>query len=214
MATLQSNEALFGALPTNVAVLEFPVIRAEVVPESADAVEPAADALPPAIVWEDRIAEAREQAVEQARGEWEARLHDSLETERSAVAMACTSFAKARERYFAEVESEVVTLSLAIAARILQRQVAMDPTLLAGVVRVALAKLSETESASLCVAPEHAEAWKKAMKSSGLRVESDAALREGELQLRMNGGVADLGIEAQLVEIERGFFDLLAKRPA
>jgi len=205
---------LFDAAQTNVVTLDFPVWAAEVAAEevATDAVMTQAAAAE--AVWESRVAEARDEALEQAREEWEARLHEGLETERSAIAMACTSFAKSRERYFAEVESEVVKLSLAIAARVLQRQVAMDPTLLAGVVRVALAKLSEPEGASLHVSAGHAEAWKKAMKSSGLRVESDAALEDGELQLRTNGGVADLGIEAQLVEIERGFFDLLAKRPA
>jgi len=34
------------------------------------------------------------------------------------------------------------------------------------------------------------------------------------LRLEAAGGVAELGIAAQLVEIERGFFDLLARRPA
>jgi flagellar assembly protein FliH len=39
-------------------------------------------------------------------------------------------FRGARERYFAEVEQEVVKLALAIAARVLHREAQMDPLLL------------------------------------------------------------------------------------
>lgn len=161
---------------------------------------------------EERVAAAREEVGNAVRAEWQARMHDALEAERTAVAVACTSFAKERERYFADVEGEVVKLALAIAARVLQREVKMDPLLLLGVVRVALSKLNSTQGVVLRVGRDE-ELWRKAMKPSGIAVEYDRAMGEA-VQLKMAAGVAELGVEAQLVEIERGFFDLLAKRPA
>jgi len=44
-------------------------------------------------------------------------------------------FAEERDRYLREVEHEVVSLSLAVAARILRREAQMDPLLLTGAVR-------------------------------------------------------------------------------
>jgi flagellar assembly protein FliH len=164
--------------------------------------------------WSARLAEERRSAIELAADEWEARLHERVETERSAVAMACASFARTRERYFAEIEGEIVQLALSIAARILHREASMDPTLLTGVVRVALAKLSDPVAAVLHVPSAEIDMWRRAMKSAHLRVEPDEAMSAGELLLRSTAGVVELGIKAQLAEVERGFFDLLAKRPA
>lgn len=213
MTTLFEQE-----MPADVVVLDFT--------ELSDAEEPVEESAAPDVEeqqsaatvrereWQRQLAEECEQALEQGRTESEARYREGLEIERSAVALACASFGRARERYFAEVEAEVVKLSLAIAARVLQREVAMDPVVLAGVVRVALDKLSDREGAVLHVPAKEAKLWRKAMKSAGVRMEADEALEAGELLLKTAAGAAELGIEAQLVEIERGFMDLLAKRPA
>lgn len=163
---------------------------------------------------EEQLEQAREQGREEAFAECVKRLREGLEIERSAVTHLCTSFTQERKRYFAEIEGEVVKLALAVAARILNRESAMDPTLLEGVVRVALAKLGEPAGAVLRMNVEDEEAWRVAMKGTGLRVEGVAGLERGALQLEAGGGVAELGIAAQLVEVERGFFDLLARRPA
>jgi flagellar assembly protein FliH len=160
------------------------------------------------------IAQAREEGRLEGLVEGEQRRREDSEIERSAVAHLCTGFAKERKRYFAEIETEVVKLALAIAARVLQRESAMDATLLKGVVKVALTKLGDVKGAVLWLHPKDEDAWRDVMKHSGLEVMSDASLEMGELRLEAAGGVAELGIAAQLVEIERGFFDLLARRPA
>lgn len=205
-------------------VLEFPEFHSGPVAAGLPAVE---EAVPPSehLLLEQQIA-AREAAMQQqltqacaqaaaeAQERAEARFHDALATERSALAVACASFAKARERYFGQVESEVVRLSLAIASRILHREVQMDPLLLMGVVRVALSKLTDAESATLHVPVVEVELWRRAMRSQGVRVQPDAALQPGDARITAQEGVVQLGVAAQLEEIERGFFDLLAKRPA
>lgn len=155
-------------------------------------------------------AEARAEAIE----ECEERFRADLSVERSAIAHALTSFAQERQRYFSDVERDVVKLALSIAERILQREVAMDATLLAGVVRVAMDKLGDSDGAILRVPMNEVELWQRATKTSGIEVRGDAKLVSGDVVLEAAGGVAELGVRAQLEEVERGFFDLLAKRPA
>lgn len=166
------------------------------------------------LAMEESLERARVQGREQGLAEAEERRRGDIEIERSAVSHLCTSFTKERKQYFAEVEGEIVKLALAIAARVLQRESAMDPTLLKGVVRVALAKLGDDKGAVLRMSPDEEDAWRVEMKHAGIAVAGDASLERGELRLEAAGGVAELGIAAQLVEIERGFFDLLARRPA
>jgi flagellar assembly protein FliH len=209
-------------VPADVVMLEFDELAESVAGETTQSEE--ADTAPTdanaaalaerEVYWQGVVERTREDAQEEGRREADARYRESLEIERSAVSLACTGFGRARERYFAEVEGEVVRLSLAIAARVLQREAAVDATLLSGVVRVALDKLSDREGAVLHVPEADAAVWRKAMKPMGLRVEPDDALEAGELVLKTMAGAAELGIGAQLVEIERGFMDLLAKRPA
>jgi flagellar assembly protein FliH len=162
----------------------------------------------------EELVRAREEGRLEGLAEGEQRRKEDLEIERSAVSHLCTGFAKERKRYFAEVEAEVVKLALAIAARVLQRESAMDPTLLKGVVKVALSKLGDVKGAVLKMHPEDVNAWHVAMKHSGLEIAGDASMERGELRLEAAGGVAELGVAAQLVEVERGFFDLMARRPA
>ena len=124
-------------------------------------------------------------------------------------------FAAERERYLHAVEREVVELALGIAARILRREAQMDPLLLTGAVRVALGQLAETTEVRLRV-PEHDVAlWSEAMAhlpnlAVRPQVVSSPELRLGECVLETHLGSVDLGVRAQLGEIERGFFDRAA----
>lgn len=127
----------------------------------------------------------------------------------------CASFAKTRQRYFAGVESEVVRLSLAIAGRVLQREASFDPLLLQGVVHTALRQLASQEGVELHIPAADAERWRAAMRVvPSLTVVENEDMSTGDCRLEAPCGSIELGIKAQLAEVERGFFDLLARRPA
>lgn len=122
-------------------------------------------------------------------------------------------FRQQREEYFGRVEHEVVRLALAIAERILHREARLDPMLLAGAVRVALGQLSESTEVKLRVPADQAEMWAemvRLMPSLPLRpeVRPDGELQGAEAVLEASLGTVDLGVRAQLAEIERGFFDV------
>ncbi len=130
---------------------------------------------------------------------------------------ACEEFVRERTRYFAGVEAEVVKLALAIAARVLHREAKIDPLLLTGVVRVALEKVADDSATVLRVPVGAVEMWREAFVTSpesSLQIVGDERLAAGECVLDTNVGRVELGVSAQLEEIERGFFDLMQRRPA
>jgi flagellar assembly protein FliH len=122
------------------------------------------------------------------------------------------SFSHERERYLQAVEREVVDLALGVAARILRREAQMDPLLLTGAVRVALGQLALTTRVCLRVPPAQLDLWTEAMAflpSLAVKptVVPGESMRLGDCLIETELGSVDIGIRAQLVEIERGFFD-------
>jgi flagellar assembly protein FliH len=144
-------------------------------------------------------------------------LEERVAEERSTILKVCEEFRRERVRYFAGVEAEVVKLALAIAARVLHREAKLDPLLLTGVVRVALEKVAEDSTTALRVPVSAVEMWREVFvvrSESSPRIVGDERLSAGECVLETNIGRVELGVSAQLEEIERGFFDLMQQRPA
>jgi flagellar assembly protein FliH len=151
------------------------------------------------------------------RAELEVETSKWMGHERERVGAAVEQFRAAKDRYFAEVEQEVVKLALAIAARVLHREAQLDPLLLTGVVRVALEKMADRSGVVLRVAGADVASWEGALLTMQLherpRVAEDSRLERGECVLETTMGTVELGIKVQLEEIEKGFFDLLNHRP-
>lgn len=121
-------------------------------------------------------------------------------------------FQQERDRYLHSVEQEVVRLALAVAARILRRESQMDPLLLTGAVRVALGQLASTSEVKLRVPVQDLPLWQDAIAllpnlNPKPEVLAQEGLRLGDCVIETHLGSVDLGLRAQLAEIERGFFD-------
>lgn len=165
-----------------------------------------------------RDAQARDRGLQEgearARSEFEKQLGVLYEN----VAQALREFAREREAYYQRVEEEVVRLALAIARKILHREAQLDPLLLAGVVRVALEKVSAGTTVRLRVHPDQVYAWHDFFSNQpdlgpAPELLGDASLGFGRCVLETALGSTDLTLDSQLGEIEQGFFDLLAQRP-
>lgn len=164
-----------------------------------------------------QLERARAEAKMESRQEWDAELNERIVMERARVARACEEFARERKRYFLDVEAEVVKLSLAIAARILHREANLDPLLLTAAVRVVVDKIADDSTMELRVPAAELERWKSALAMetrSRVELVGDERLDAGECTLETSVGRVELGVKAQLEEIEKGFFDLLRQRPA
>ncbi|KAA6464420.1 flagellar assembly protein FliH/Type III secretion system HrpE [Acidobacteria bacterium AB60] len=151
---------------------------------------------------------------ERMRRETETRVNE----ERARMQTAVSAFEAQKDLYFAKVEAEVVQLSLAIAAKIIHREAQVDPMLLTALVKVALERMREGSSVTLKVSPSQAKVFSTVFAKrdgvSGPEVIADPDLSESDCILESELGIADIGLNAQLKEVEQGFFDLLALRPA
>ncbi|MEO8736321.1 MAG: FliH/SctL family protein [Edaphobacter sp.] len=160
---------------------------------------------------------AKREAVTESRERWQEELEERVAVERAQVMRTCEEFAKERARYFAGVEAEVVKLALAIAARVLHREAKLDPLLLTAAVRVALEKVADNSTTILRVPVTEVERWQKVFMpelKAEVQLVEDERLGAGECVLETNVGRVELGVSAQLEEIEKGFFDLMQQRPA
>lgn len=174
--------------------------------------------------FEERLAEETRQsfAAGRERGREEGRRAErealapaaALEAERRRrqTAELLENLARERDSYLHAVEHEVVRLALAVAARILRREAQMDPLLLTGAVRVALGQLAATSEIRLRVPAKEADLWKQTIAllpnlTAKPLVVADEGMLLGDCVIESKVGTVDLGIRAQLSEIERGFFD-------
>jgi flagellar assembly protein FliH len=157
--------------------------------------------------------EATMQIEQKLRQEYELK----LQAARLTVATAISGFEAQRTEYFARVESEIVQLALAIAAKILHREAQVDPMLVATLVRMAVEKMREGSKVTVRVNPVNVALWKTyfASHSNVARVEvvGDEELSQRDCLLLTELGTTNFGLDSQLKEVEQGFFDLLALRP-
>lgn len=112
-----------------------------------------------------------------------------------------------------ETEEDAVKLSLAVARRILRRELTVDPSAILGLVKAAMEKLDARDLRRIRAHPDIAALLEKRLRDAGLpdRVEilPDPALDPGAAILETARGMLDASVETQLAEIERGFVDLI-----
>ena len=158
--------------------------------------------------------EARVEGMAEGERQSAVRLEEQLSRERKRVADLILEFQRQRTDYYSKVEIDLVHLALAIAAKILHRESQVDRMVVAGLVKVAVERLQQNTKILVRVRPEDAESWKHYFcELTNLQVVEDSALEPKACMLETELGVADLGLDAQLKEVEKGFFDLLAQRP-
>jgi flagellar assembly protein FliH len=159
-------------------------------------------------------AEAAQQAEQRLRQEYEQKLAGT----RDAIAITIKEFAEQRSAYFAKVEAEVVQLSLSIAAKILHRESQVDPMLVATLVRMAVEKMRDESAVTVHVGVGRGAAWQQycatVANMSRVQIVEDPELTNHDCLLETELGIANFGLDSQLKEVEQGFFDLLALRPA
>lgn len=122
--------------------------------------------------------------------------------------------ARLRPAMAAEAESSLLQLSVAIARRVLHREISLDPDALAGIVRAALGKAQADGACRVRAHPEQAEALRAAFarNSRAVTVEADPSLERGGVVVETGRGKLDASVETQLAEIERGLADCLRRK--
>ncbi len=165
-----------------------------------------------------RLAQERAAGFAEAEAALKHASHQRSDRESARIATTIANFEQTRKEYFARVESEVVQLALTIAGKILHRESQVDRMLVAALVQIALSQLREGAAATIRLRPEETARWRNHFAAAGLSVEvkiiEDADLVAGDCLLETEMGTVNFSLEAQLKELERGFLDVLAQRPA
>jgi flagellar assembly protein FliH len=121
-----------------------------------------------------------------------------------------------RKRVRAEAEDDAVKLAIAIARRVLYREISTDPEAILGLVKAAFGKLNARETHRLRVSPADAGAVQehraKLQLPPGLEIVSDGVLTPGSAIFETSRGDLDASVDTQLSEIERGLTDVLKRR--
>ena len=160
------------------------------------------------------VAEARAEGFREGENEARKVFEQELAKQQNLLSSALSSFKEERENYYSKVEPQVVHLSLAIAGKILHREAQVDRMVVAGLVKVTLERMQQTTKAIIRIRPEEALSWRHYFNTNpDLEVVEDPALEPNACRIETELGVAEMGLDAQLKEVENGFFDLLAQRP-
>ena|ERR1700680_1009838 len=146
-------------------------------------------------------AAGREQAEEQIRPAMEG------------LAQTLAELSRLREVIRDQATEDLIRLSVSIAARVIHREVAIDPDALAGLVKAAFMKVQSREINRVRMHPAVEGLVRKSLEQCGapknLVLVPDPALKPGEVFFETAQGNLDASVETQLAEIERGLFDKL-----
>jgi flagellar assembly protein FliH len=121
------------------------------------------------------------------------------------------SFAELRTRMRRESEQELVELSVAIARRVLHRELTLDPEAVRGLVKAAFERIGSRELNRVRVHPAHSgliqSLVEKACPDRSVELLADPALGPGDVVFETARGDLDASVESQLEEIRRGLAD-------
>lgn len=132
------------------------------------------------------------------------------------LAHAVESLAAARPRARREAEEDLLRLAVAIARRILHRELSVDPEAVAGLIRAALDKMQSQEIHRVRVHPDLEQPVRQALErmaaGRNVQVAADRARQLGDVIFETERGSLDASVETQLQEIGRGLADRLRGR--
>jgi flagellar assembly protein FliH len=159
------------------------------------------------------LAQCRQAALEEGMRKGREAAANEIKAASDRLATTFRDLLALKKRMRGEAEADVVKLSLAIARRILHRELNADPESIQGIVYAGLQKLQNREISRVRVAPTAIEPVRGALERAGIapavNIVADTKLRAGDILFETSLGELDGSIETQLQEIERGFADRL-----
>ena len=157
--------------------------------------------------------EAFRQGLNQGEAEGRKQAIAQLDAEIQRLGRSVVEMAGLRQTIRREAEEELVRLSLAIARRILHRELTVDPEALTGLVKAALEKLELRDTFRVRTHPDHASGVARCLAQIGapqkIEVVPDISLEKGSVIFETGRGSLDASAETQLAEIQRGLADMM-----
>ncbi len=194
-------------------VLPSEVILGEGQPEPGYMAEPEKPGVDPEAEIEQRIEAARLQGFDAGQASIRHSAAAQVEAMQVKLARSLEELTGLRLRSRREAEQDVVALALAVARRILHRELTVEPEALLGLVKAALDKMEAREVHQVRVSRADVAMLRQFFEQMGppqrIEVVADANLAPGGVIIESSRGTLDASVETQLVEIERGFADLV-----
>lgn len=161
-----------------------------------------------------RLAQERESAYREGQAAGRAEAAARFDAAVAKLEKTLVELAGLRRKIRAEAEHDLVKLSLAIARKILHRELQVDRDALLGIVKAALGRVSSAEVHRVRMNPEDAAGFerRRPVQLEGVEIVADASIGRGGVIFETRRGNLDASVETQLAEIERGFTDLLEKK--
>lgn len=159
---------------------------------------------------EQGMANAYQSGLKDGEAAAEQKMTQQVNAKLEQLARSIEQLAMHRARIQREAEPELVRLSLAIARRILRRELTVDPESLLGLLKAGLEKIESSELYRVRVHPEHSAVLCKLLEGAArpVAVVADPGLPVGAVIFETSRGSLDSGLDTQLKEIERGFADV------
>jgi len=160
---------------------------------------------------EKRAREARETGRAEGEAQARAQAQEEVRATIERLAIAIAEIDQYRGQLLRQTETDAVRLSIAIARRVLRRELTVDPSAIEGLVRAALERLQSQEGCRVRMHPDFVPALRDCVERMGMesKVEiiPDAAQEPGAAVFEMSRGSLNASIDSQLKEIERGLAD-------
>ncbi len=164
---------------------------------------------------EQKMRAAYQQGLQEGQASARKELGGQLEAMNARMARAIEEMSGMRQRFRQEAEEDVVKLALAVARRVLHRELTVAPDALLGLVKAALEKIEAREVHTVRIRPEDAPMVKQFLGKMGLpqrlEVVADPGLERGAAIFDSSRGALDASVETQLQEIERGLADVVRR---
>jgi flagellar assembly protein FliH len=166
--------------------------------------------------WEQRVTDAHAAGVKEGEAAGRSRAAADMQAALTRMAGTIEEVAGLRARLRREAEADTVKLALAIARRVIRRELAVDPEALHGLVMAALEKLQSQEICRVRVHPGQVAAIAALLRRTGsgvpIEVVPDGSRDPGAVIFETERGNLDASVESQLGEIERGLADTMRRQ--
>lgn len=159
------------------------------------------------------LQEARQAGIQEGIASVKAAAAADVKSLGERVAKTVSELAELRPRLRRQAEADLLKLALAIARRILHRELAVDPAAMHGVIQAALEKVQSQEIYRVRIHPSQEAHLRSLVEHSpharNVEFQADPKLDRGAAVFETTRGTLDASVESQLREIEQGLADRL-----
>jgi flagellar assembly protein FliH len=162
----------------------------------------------------DTLERACAESFEQGRQDSSREFEGKLAELQANVGQAVCILSRERPSLRRAAEADVVKLALAIARRVIRRELSVDSDAIHGIVRVAIEAINNRDVVRVRVHASLASSVQRKLRDSNLphvEVVTDQSFEAGDIVFETQNGELDCSIEAQLKEIDLGIADRLGR---